>query len=205
MGGVSATSLPGAPSPPRIATLPGPVMTVAWITPAAIPATETSLLTVNLGTRYQIGFKRIGDEIARFVFDNETGTQTNLTGAYVDLPEQTSMVVGLRELPGVASPVDWYSVVNVDGNDVARCPAEGSLTFSDDEAVEDSSSVSSTTAPTTTTTAPPTTTTTVYVPPPTAPPPTAPPPTAPAAQSGVNPGSFCSPVGAHGTAPRERR
>ena len=108
----------------RLATQ-GQVLTVVYDT-ATPPTAETVLWSVMAASRYQLGLKRIGQEVVVFVFDFRTARQQNFSSSHLIDGTMAQAVYPLSAMPDLAPSFDWRATVNVEGTDTDEC--EGRFT-----------------------------------------------------------------------------
>lgn len=107
----------------------GESLSIRWTSPV-IASAESQLFSVDVYSTddkhaYQIGVKYVGGEpSATFVYDlyGDAG-QTNLEDSSTgDATGVTALIDG-ADLPDLGDAFTWDAVLNVAGDDVARCPA----------------------------------------------------------------------------------
>lgn len=77
--------------------------------------------------QYHLGLKIVGTEVSRFIFDFAASQQTNLDTGYEAEGRRVVASFPVDKLP--PAPFAWHAVTTSAGDDVDRCPAEGTLTF----------------------------------------------------------------------------
>jgi hypothetical protein len=105
----------------------GTAVRVVWSYQGELPATGTVLWSLSAADRggsnaVQLGYKTLdGNQIAYFTFSG--AKQQNLSGAPdVSVPGQVTAVLPSAAVAALGSEWHWRAVVNVDGEDVDRCP-----------------------------------------------------------------------------------
>ena len=105
----------------------GTAARVVWSYQGELPATGTVLWSLSAADRggsnaVQLGYKTLdGNQIAYFTFAG--AKQQNLSGAPdVSVPGQVAAVLPSAAVAALGSEWHWKATVNVDGEDVARCP-----------------------------------------------------------------------------------
>ncbi|EID77833.1 MULTISPECIES: hypothetical protein [Rhodococcus] len=105
----------------------GTVARVVWSYQGDLPATGTVLWSLSAADRggnnaVQLGYKTLdGNQIAYFTFAG--AKQQNLSGAPdVSVPGQVTAVLPSAAVAALGSEWHWKATVNVDGEDVDRCP-----------------------------------------------------------------------------------
>lgn len=108
----------------------GPNLAVSWDTPSTISDSDSLALVTTVGP-YRISFKRDGVKLTRTLFDSTTGAASELLGPYTETEQGISILISLKAVPGIKPHARWHSSVQIDGTQVARCPATGSAKFGD--------------------------------------------------------------------------
>ncbi|MFC9767623.1 hypothetical protein [Rhodococcus jostii] len=105
----------------------GTAARVVWNYQGDLPATGTVLWSLSAANRggsnaVQLGYKTLdGNQIAYFTFAG--AKQQNLSGAPdVSVPGQVTAVLPSAAVAALGGEWHWRAVVNVDGEDVDRCP-----------------------------------------------------------------------------------
>ena len=105
----------------------GTAARVVWSYQGELPATGTVLWSLSAADRggsnaVQLGYKTLdGNQIAYFTFAG--AKQQNLSGAPdVSVPGQVAAVLPSAAVAALGSEWHWKATVNVDGEDVDRCP-----------------------------------------------------------------------------------
>ncbi|MFD9668527.1 hypothetical protein ACFWAY_44310 [Rhodococcus sp. NPDC059968] len=105
----------------------GTAARVVWNYQGDLPATGTVLWSLSAADRggsnaVQLGYKTLdGNQIAYFTFAG--AKQQNLSGAPdVSVPGQVAAVLPSAAVAALGSEWHWRATVNVDGEDVERCP-----------------------------------------------------------------------------------
>jgi len=105
----------------------GTAARVVWNYQGELPATGTVLWSLSAADRggsnaVQLGYKTLdGNQIAYFTFAG--AKQQNLSGAPdVSVPGQVAAVLPSTAVAALGSEWHWRAAVNVDGEDVDRCP-----------------------------------------------------------------------------------
>lgn len=104
------------------------LLTVRWETPVPLSGPgEVEWLMDIAGPKgkpaYEIGLKRNGNTVTKFLFNISTNRNTKLTTAANITDQGAALVVPLSKLPGLGKHPTWYVTLIMGGRHVDACPA----------------------------------------------------------------------------------